>query len=70
MKPSGRIFDMNLIVDPRPVLKDPKSNEDMQNAIGILKIIFPREKEIQDGKSKSQQEVFKNVDNLLKDKLR
>jgi hypothetical protein len=60
MKRSGRIFDMNLIEDPRPILKDLKSNEDMQNAIGILKMISPREKEIQDGKSKSQQEVFKN----------
>lgn len=61
---------MNLIVDPRPIPKDPKSNEDKQNAIGILKMISSREKEIQDRKSKSQQEVFKNIDRLLKEKLK
>ncbi len=56
--------------EPRAVLQDPKSYEDMRNAIGILKLISQGEEEIQEGKSKSQQEVFKEIDNLLKEKLK
>ena len=61
---------MNLIVDQIPILNDPKSNEDMQNAIGILKLISQGEQHIQNGKSKSQNEVFKDIENLLKEKLK
>ena len=56
--------------EPRAILQDPKSYEDMRNAIGILKLIAQGEQEIQDGKSKSQNEVFKDIENLLKEKLR
>ena len=56
--------------EPRAILQDPKSYENMRNAIGILKLISQGEEEIQDGKSKSQQEIFKNIDNLLKEKLK
>jgi len=54
--------------EPRAVLQDPKSYEDMRNAIGMLKLISQAEEEIRDGKSKSQQEVFENIDNILKEK--
>lgn len=47
--------------EPRAVLQDPKSYEDMRNAIGILKLISQGEEEIRNGKSKSQEEVFKNI---------
>ena len=59
---------MNLIVDQIPILNDPISNEDMQNAIGILKLISQGEQHIQNGKSKSQNEVFKDIENFLKEK--
>ena len=41
--------------EPRAVLQDPKSYEDMRNAIGMLKLISQAEEEIRDGKSKSQE---------------
>jgi len=56
--------------EPRAILQDPKSYEDMRNAIGMLKLISQAEEEIRDGKLKSQQEVFENIDNILKEKLK
>lgn len=56
--------------EPRAVLQDPKSYEDMRNAIGILKLISQGEEEIKNGKSKFQEEVFKNIENVLKEKLK
>ena len=56
--------------EPRAVLQDPKSYENMRNAIGILKLISQGEDEIRSGKSKPQQEVFENIDNFLKDKMK
>jgi len=56
--------------EPRAVLQDPKSYESMRNAIGILKLISQGEEEIKNGKSKSQEEVFKNIENVLKEKLK
>ena len=52
--------------EPRAVLQDPKSYESMRNAIGILKLVSQGEEEIKNGKSKSQEEVFKNIENVLK----
>ncbi len=54
--------------EPRAVLQDPKSYENMRNAIGILKLISLGEEEIRRGKSKSQEEVFEHIENILKDK--
>ena len=56
--------------EPRAVLQDPESYQNMRNAIGILKLISQGEDEIRSGKSKSQQEVFENIENILKDKLK
>jgi prevent-host-death family protein len=55
--------------EPKAVLQDPKSYENMRNAIGILKLISQGEEEIKNGKSKSQEDVFKNIENVLKEKL-
>ena len=55
--------------EPRAILQDPESYENMRNAIGILKLISQGEEEIRDGKLKSQQEVFENIENMLKEKL-
>ncbi|OGQ03912.1 MAG: prevent-host-death protein [Deltaproteobacteria bacterium RBG_19FT_COMBO_46_12] len=54
--------------EPRAVLQDPESYENMRNAIGLLKLISLGEEDIKGGKSKSQEEVFTNIDNILKKK--
>ena len=56
--------------EPKAVLQDPESYENMRNAIGILKLISQGEKDIKDGKSKSQEEVFEDIENILKEKMR
>jgi len=56
--------------EPRAVLQDPKSYDNMRNAIGILKLVSQGEEEIKNGKSKSQEEVFKNIENVLKEELK
>lgn len=56
--------------EPKAVLQDPESYENMRNAIGILKLISQGEEDIRIGKSKSQAEVFKGIDTLLKAKLK
>lgn len=56
--------------EPRAVLQDPESYENMRNAIGLLKLISLGEKDIKDGKSKSQEEVFANIENILKEKMK
>jgi prevent-host-death family protein len=56
--------------EPRAVLQDPESYENMRNAIGLLKLISLGEKDIKEGKSKSQEEVFANIQDILKEKMR
>lgn len=54
--------------EPKAVLQDPKSYESMRNAIGILKLISQGEEDIKNGRAKNQEEVFKNIENMLKEK--
>jgi prevent-host-death family protein len=56
--------------EPRAVLQDPKSYENMRNAIGLLKLISQGEDEIRKGRSKSQQDVFEDIGDLLKNKMK
>lgn len=56
--------------EPRAVLQDPKSYENMRNAIGILKLVSQGESDIINGKAKSQEDVFKDIENSLKEKLK
>src|SRR3990172_317821 len=56
--------------EPRAVLQDPESYENMRNAIGLLKLISLGEEDIKDGKSKSQEEVFAEIENILKEKMK
>jgi len=56
--------------EPRAVLQDPESYENMRNVIGLLKLISLGEKDIKDGKTKSQEEVFANIENILKEKMK
>lgn len=54
--------------EPRGVLQDPKSYENMRNAIGILKLLSQGEEDIKNGRSKSQKSVFENIEESLTDK--
>ena len=56
--------------EPRAVLQDPKSFENMRNAIGLLKLISQGESDLRSGRAKSQEDVFKGIENELKEKLR
>jgi len=56
--------------EPRAVLQDPESFENMRNAIGLLKLISLGEGEIKDGRSRSQGEVFATIENVLKEKMK
>lgn len=53
--------------EPKAVIQDPKSYEDMRNAIGLLKLISQGEEEIKKGNSKIQDAVFEKVENILKE---
>ena len=54
--------------EPRAVLQDPKSYENMRNALGILKLLAQGEEDVKRGKTKSQEEVFANLERILKEK--
>ena len=45
--------------EPKAVLQDPKSYENMRNAIGILKLISQGEEDIKQGKTKTQKRYLK-----------
>ncbi len=51
--------------EPKAVLQDPKSYENMRNALSLLKLIAQSEGEIKKGKTKSQAEVFANLKKKL-----
>ncbi len=52
--------------EPRAVIQDPKSYENMRNALGILKLISQGEQEIKDNKTISQDGVFEKLEKNLK----
>ncbi len=41
----------------------------MRNAIGLLKLISQGESDVRNGRVKPQEEVFKDIENSLKEKL-
>ena len=51
--------------EPRAVLQDPESYENMRNAIGMLKLIAQGEDDIRNGNTTSQDEVFSELEALL-----
>ena len=53
--------------EPRAVLQDPESYQNMRNAIGILKLISQGETEIKKGKAKTQADMFKDLERRLKE---
>jgi len=52
--------------EPRAVIQDPQSFEDMRNAIGILKLISMGEEDIKNGNLLEQEAVFKNIEEKMK----
>ena len=52
--------------EPKAVLQDPESFENMRNAIGILKLISMGEEDIKNGNTLDQDTVFKNIEEKLK----
>jgi len=51
--------------EPRAVLQDPESYDNMRKAIGLLKLISQGEEDIKNGKTKSQERVFQDIDKML-----
>jgi prevent-host-death family protein len=56
--------------EPRAVLQDPESYENMRNAIGILKLISQGEEDVKAGRLKSQDDVFANVEDILAKRMK
>ena len=52
--------------EPKAVLQDPESYENMRDAIGLLKLMAQGEEEIKKGKAKSQEEIFLAISKKLK----
>jgi prevent-host-death family protein len=53
--------------EPRAVLQDPESYENMRNAIGLLKLISAGEADIREGRITSQEDVFDEIESALKE---
>ena len=51
--------------EPKAVLQDTESYENMRNAIGMLKLISQGEDDIRNGNTTSQDEVFSELEALL-----
>jgi prevent-host-death family protein len=56
--------------EPRAVLQDTQSYENMRNAIGILKLLSQGEEDVRHGRTKLQEEVFANLESTLKAKMK
>lgn len=54
--------------EPRAVLQDPESYENMRNAIGLLKLVSQGEEDIRSGRLISQEDVFLEMETLLASK--
>ena len=54
--------------EPRAVLQDPKSYDNMRNAIGVLKVLSQGEEDIKNGGSKPQEDIFERIEKSLTDK--
>jgi len=55
--------------EPKAVLQDPESYQNMRNAIGILKLISQGEEDIKNGKSNAQEDMFAEIESMLKEKM-
>ena len=55
--------------EPRAVLQDPESYENMRNAIGLLKLISQGEIDVHNDRVNSHEDVFSDIENSLKEKF-
>jgi len=53
--------------EPKAVLQDPKSYEETRNVLGLLKLLAQGEEDIRKGKLRQQEEVFRDMEYLLKE---
>ncbi|MDO9047515.1 MAG: type II toxin-antitoxin system Phd/YefM family antitoxin [Methylobacter sp.] len=51
--------------EPKAVLQDPESYENMRNTIGLLKLLSLAEEDVRQGKTVAQNQVFQNIEKLL-----
>ncbi|MCF6290630.1 MAG: type II toxin-antitoxin system Phd/YefM family antitoxin [Desulfobacterales bacterium] len=51
--------------EPRAVLQDPESYDNMRKAIGLLKLISQGEEDIKNGNTKTQNRVFQDIEKML-----
>ncbi len=54
--------------EPRAILQDPQSYEDMRNALGILKLAAQGEEDVRKGKVNPQDDVFARIKKGLAEK--
>ena len=52
--------------EPRAVLQDPESYENMRNAIGILKLMSQGEDDVKQGNVKTQKNVFSDIEKRVR----
>jgi len=52
--------------EAKAVIQDPKSYEDMKNAISILKLLSFAEEDMKNGNLHTEEDVFSSVEKLLK----
>lgn len=52
--------------EPKAVIQDPQSFENMRNAIGILKLISMGEEDIKNGSGVEQETVFNSIEEKMK----
>ena len=51
--------------EPRAVLQDPESYDVMRRAIGLLKLISQGEEDIKQGRMKTQEKVFGDIEEMM-----
>lgn len=56
--------------EPRAVLQDPASYENMRNAIGILKLLSLGEADVRCGRTKPQEKMFNEIEDALNERLK
>jgi prevent-host-death family protein len=54
--------------EPKAVIQDPQSYDNMRKALGILKLLSQGEEDIRSGKFKPQEEVFIRLEELVRGK--
>lgn len=56
--------------EPRAILQDPVSYENMRNAIGILKLLSQGESDIRCSRTKTQEKMFNEIEAALNERLK